>query len=258
MEILWLAAFADVPASELAEVVAFWEAVTRTRAGTAQGRHGQFVPLAGTGESPHLWIQRVERPAGAVSWHPDLYVDDLEEAAIRAADLGAQTTRSVPNLVTLSSPAGQQFCLVSADLSADGPYLRAQPRVWPDGQRSLLDQLSLDIPIAAFASETRFWSLLTGWEQHSGSLAEFDYLQRPPHIPLRLLLQRLGVEDDDGVDDLEPPHAHVDFACDDFEEERRRHERLGATTIRTTKYWVTLRDPVGLLYCITSRNPEES
>ncbi|SDJ05002.1 hypothetical protein SAMN05444157_1468 [Frankineae bacterium MT45] len=251
MQVRWLAAFADVPEPLVADVLTFWAQVSGSTAQPPQGALGQFIPLAGEEESPHLWVQRVERPGTGVSWHPDLYVDDLEAAVERAVALGAESRREVPDLVTLQSPAGQPFCLVRAD----GSYVRAAPRRWPDGQSSLLDQLSLDIPIEVFDSEAAFWSQLTGWEQRSGSLPEFDHLRRPADIPLRLLLQRLGSEDDDGVDERQLPHAHVDFACDDVEEERRRHERLGATTIRTTKYWVTLRDPVGLLYCITSRDP---
>ena len=62
-------------------------------------------------------------------------------------------------------------------------------------------------------------------------------------------VKRLDSEDD-GC------RAHLDFACDDMVAERWRHEALGATFVRSTTNWTTLRDPAGLEYCITRRNPE--
>jgi glyoxalase superfamily protein len=52
-----------------------------------------------------------------------------------------------------------------------------------------------------------------------------------------------------------PARAHVDFSSDNVEAERRRHELLGASTVRIAEHWTTLRDPVGLEYCITDRDP---
>ena len=129
-------------------------------------------------------------------------------------------------------------------MSGAGP----RPRRWPGGQHSLLDQICLDIPAAAFEAECRFWSELSGWPRRSSS-AEFVNLIRPSALPLRLLLQRLG-EDDDGL-----ARAHADLACDDVPAESRRHQALGAEIVRIAEHWTTLRDPAGLLYCITDRDP---
>lgn len=81
------------------------------------------------------------------------------------------------------------------------------------------------------------------------SSVEFVNLRRPTAMPLRLLLQRLG-EDDGG-----PVRAHADLACDDVPVETRRHEALGAEVVRIAEHWTTLRDPAGLVYCITDRDP---
>ena len=109
-------------------------------------------------------------------------------------------------------------------------------------------RLCLDIPAAAFEGECRFWAELTGWPERRSS-AEFVNLIRPAGSPLRILLQRLG-EDDPG-----PARAHADLACDDIPAETRRHQALGAEVVRIAEHWTTLRDPAGLTYCITSRDP---
>ena len=70
---------------------------------------------------------------------------------------------------------------------------------------------------------------------------------RPTGQPLRILLQRM--------DEPDPTRAHVDFSCDDVPVEVARHEGLGARVVRRTEGWTTLRDPIGLLYCITRRVP---
>jgi hypothetical protein len=202
--------------------------------------------LAGPDEDPYLWIQRVQRPDPDGGWHPDLMVDDLPAAVRQATELGAEPIREVPGLVVLSTPAGQPFCL----LAGAGERRRARPRRWPAGQHSLFDQLCLDIPAAAFDAECRFWSEFTGWPRRSGS-PEFVHLAAPASAPLRLLLQRLG------ADDGGPARAHADLACDDVPAERQRHQALGAQLVRIAEHWTTLRDPAGLLYCITDRHPIE-
>lgn len=244
MVITWLAAFADVPEPRVPAALEFWSAITASMPQEAAGDLDEYLPLAADGEDAYLWIQRVHRPEPDGGWHPDLLVDDLAAQVSRAGELGADVVRQVPGLVGLATPAGQPFCLVTGD----SERRRARPRHWPDGQHSLLDQICLDIPAAAFEAECRFWSEFTGWPQRSTS-AEFVHLRRPTALPLRLLLQRLG-EDDAG-----PARAHADLASDDVRAERRRHEALGAEVVRIAEHWTTLRDPAGLIYCITDRDP---
>ena len=242
--ITWVAAFADVPEPRVPAAVEFWSAVTGSSAQPPRGDRNEYLPLSGADEDPYLWVQRVQRPAPDAGWHLDLVVDDLPVAVGHATELGADVVREVPGLVGLATPAGQPFCLVIAE----GERRRARPRRWPASQHSLLDQVCLDIPAAAFDTELRFWAELTGWPQRSSS-AEFVNLIRPATVPLRLLLQRLG-EDDDG-----PARAHADLASDDVPAERLRHQALGAELVRIAEHWTTLRDPAGLVYCITDRDP---
>jgi Glyoxalase-like domain len=242
--ISWLSAFADVPEPQVQAALEFWAAVTAGTPREAAGDRDQYLPLAGDGEDPYLWIQRVQRPAFSGGWHPDLYVAEPDSAARRATELGASIVRQVPGLLGLTSPAGLPFCLIRAA----GERRRAQPRQWPAGQHSLLDQLCLDIPDAAFADECRFWAELTGWPRRDGR-SEFVNVVRPASSPIRILLQRLG------KDDTGPARAHADLACDNRPAEVHRHCELGAGVVRVAEHWTTLRDPVGLLYCITDRDP---
>jgi hypothetical protein len=59
----------------------------------------------------------------------------------------------------------------------------------------------------------------------------------------------------DSEDDAGPARAHADLASDDVPAETRRHRELGAAVVRIAEHWTTLRDPAGLTYCITDRDP---
>jgi hypothetical protein len=61
------------------------------------------------------------------------------------------------------------------------------------------------------------------------------------------VLQRIGAR---------RARIHLDVACDDIHAEAAEHIALGAGYYHETDYWVTLRDPAGLLYCLTRRNPD--
>ena len=69
----------------------------------------------------------------------------------------------------------------------------------------------------------------------------------PTRLPVRILLQRLGGDDEGDI------RAHLDMSCDDRAAETKRHEQLGGVVERRAERWTTLRDPVGLTYCITDR-----
>lgn len=49
--------------------------------------------------------------------------------------------------------------------------------------------------------------------------------------------------------------AHPDLACSGVGAEAARHKGLGATWVRDGAGWVTMRDPAGLAYCVTRRDP---
>jgi hypothetical protein len=235
----WLTGFIDLPSEPFAAACSFWQELTRSTMSPTRGATGEFVTLIPEKGSAYLRAQRLD--AGPAGCHLDIHVDDVVSAGELAASLGA-TPLGPP---TFSSPGGFVFCVVAHHGEAERP----PPVAWPDGHRSLVDQICLDIPRQLFDHEAVFWTAMTGWQRCTGSRPEFEYLLRPPEMPLRLLLQPL---DDDGPG---PCRAHLDLACDNVISEQRRHELLGATSVRTMPNWTTMRSPEGSEYCITRRDP---
>ncbi len=243
MTVSWLTAFLDFPGPAFAAGCPFWQAVTATRLSAPRGETGQFATLLPAHGDAFLRVQRIgDGPAGC---HLDVHTGDVAALAARARLLGARLQHQQPGFVVARSPGGLPFCLVRLHGEAERP----PPARWPDGHRSLLDQLCIDIPPGAYEAECRFWAALTGWECRPGSRPEFRYLARPAGMPVRLLLQRL----DGGAG---PCRAHPDLACDNVSAEQRRHEALGARVVRVMPGWTTLTDPAGLGYCITRRDPD--
>ena len=68
---------------------------------------------------------------------------------------------------------------------------------------------------------------------------------------MQLLLHRLG--DDDGGTTV---RAHLDLGTDDLELETQRLTDAGATRLWDGRGWITLRDPAGMLFCVTGNSPD--
>lgn len=248
MALRWTTGFLDFSTDTFDRGVRFWQAVTGSSLSSHRGERGEFASLVPLSGDSYLRVQDVGDSAGGC--HVDLQVDDLPAEAERAVSLGATTLRTRDDVVVLRTPGGWNFCLVADSAPVAGGYERSAPVAWPGGQHSLADQICVDIPAEMFERECDFLAALTGWPRQSVDRPEFEQLERPRDMPLRLLLQRLD-ETEPGT----PTRAHVDFACDDAETEARRHESLGASQVRTTSGWITLRDPSGQEYCITRRDP---
>jgi hypothetical protein len=243
VEIRWLTAFLDTPRPGDG-AVSFWQHVTRSALSPRRGPAGQVATLLPESGDAYLRVQDID--AGRAACHLDLHVDDVPQYADRALAAGAQLVGDQGDLVLLRSPAGLVFCVVPHD----GEQVRPSPVQWPDGRRTLVDQLCIDAAPGDFAAEVAWWSQLTGWAARSGALGEFAPLERPAGMPLRLMLQRLGTGDS-----ARPATAHLDLASDDRDAEVDEHLRSGAALVRRTDYWVTLRDPAGREYCVTRRDP---
>jgi hypothetical protein len=242
VSVRWVSAFLDVPPDRLDRSAAFWTAVTGSVVGDPVGDHGEFLPLEPPTGHSCLWLQRTQD--GPVGVHPDLYVDDPDTEAARAGGLGATVVDRRDGLVVATSPGGLPFCLVRHR----DQVTRPEP-VGPAGARGVVDQVCLDIPAGRYDQECDFWSALTGWPRTGPELgSEFGRLVRPAGIPFAFLLQRL--------DDPQPAvTAHLDLACDDRDALVDRHGALGAEPVRRTPGWTVLRDPAGVVYCITDRRP---
>jgi hypothetical protein len=231
---MWMTAFLDTPAERAVVAERFWLEVTGS---TLSPRRGEFATLLPGAGDAYTRVQ-VVGDGGPARAHLDLHVADVAGFRRQAVALGAAELAEP----MLCSPAGLLFCVVQWH----GEQVRPRPETWAQGQRSLVDQVCLDIPAGGFEPEADFWAALTGWVRRPVAESEFDFLERPAGMPLRLLLQRTA----DG-----PAGMHLDFACDGVPAEVRRHLGLGATHVRDGDGWVTLRDPAGRDYCITGRSP---
>ena len=218
----WITAFLDFPVSTWDRGVAFWQAVTATRLSPARGEQGEFATLLPESGEPFLRVQCTGSDVPGI--HLDLHGAD-QEWEVR------------------TSPGGFAFC-VNVPVGGDRPA----PVRWPGGHTSLVDQVCLDIPPDGYDVECAFWAELTGWELAPTSVPYMRQLVRAEGMPLRILLQRR----DEGVG---PVRAHLDIASTDREAEVARHEALGATIDGGGPRWTRLRDPGGMLYCVTDRDP---
>ncbi len=243
MTVNWVTAFLDFPDATFAEGTIFWQQVVGSLLSPPRGQFGEFATLLPTSGDAYLRVQRIEE--GVASCHVDLHVNHIVDVTNLAIHLGATQISQGPAIRTLVSPGGLKFCVVQHH----DEHQRPEPTRWQGGQRSLVDQISVDVSPLDFETECEFWSSFTNWVRHEGARPEFVYLERPDNIPLRFLFQRL--EESRGV-----ASAHLDLACDDRVREVARHEALGAHRVREMEYWTTLRDPTGLEYCITIRDPD--
>jgi hypothetical protein len=241
--IRWLTVFIDLPAEQFDRAAQFWTAVTASTMSPARGERLEFATLQPDAGTPILKLQRVgdEQPR----LHLDIHVDDVAATSEQAAGLGA-TVLHADEWTVVTSPAGFVHCFVG---HLDGTQ-RPQPVTLDGTGSSLADQLAIDIPADQFAGEVAYWASLTGWPAESGDLhPEFTILRRPDGMPFRLLLQRLGDEDQRSL-----ATAHLDIAAGDERAQlAAAHERLGAQLVRTAPGWVTLQDPAGMPYCLTGR-----
>ena len=79
---------------------------------------------------------------------------------------------------------------------------------------------------------------------------EFAGKLYPADGPVQLLLQRLGPETSG------PTRAHIDIGTDDIDAEVARAVSLGAERLWPGDGWYALRDPTGLIFCVTGNSPE--
>ena len=236
-----MSAFIDVPAPDFESSVTFWSRVSGYSPSARRGADERFLTLVPPAGDDHLRMQRVGDPSPRV--HLDLHTPDPRSAAERAESLGAVEVADLGHVV-MRSPGGLTFCLVTHPADRVAP-----PARWPDGSRSIIDQVCLDIPGAAFDAEAAFWQSLLEWPHVESSYAEFERLVRPDGQALRVLLQRVG---DDG-----PVRSHLDLACSSRERELVRHVGLGAGVVADHDSWTVMSDPAGMAYCLTDRSPDQ-
>lgn len=238
----WVSAFLDFAPGDLERGVEFWQGVTGYALSERRGVDGEFATLVPPEGDDYLRVQSLA--AGAGRLHLDLHVGNPTVAAEAAVELGAHVlVRHELGYVVLRSPGGFVFCFVRAQKSRRPPAV-----TWPDGHRSQVDQVCLDVPPSVYDAEVEFWRALTGWGLDPDVSPEFARFHPPDSMPLLWLVQVLD-EDEAGV------RAHLDLSADDREAEVDRHVALGATVGSVHDGWTVLTDPVGTTYCITRRKP---
>jgi predicted enzyme related to lactoylglutathione lyase len=240
MEPFWTTALLDFTPEHYPEAVAHWQRLTDYELSGPVGDHGEFQGLRSPGHPTFLALQRLD--SGPDRVHLDLHVADPPAAAEAARAAGATMITDDPKCEVLASPGGFAFCFVDDPASDPAPAT-----TWPEGQRSIADQVCIDIPDDHWDTEVAFWSSITGWQVRHTDDSEFAAMERDPRLPIRILLQRLG----------EPSgqvRAHIDWATDDREAETLRHQALGSDVVRRTSGWTVMTGPGGT-YCITDRIP---
>ncbi len=239
-ELRWMTAFLDLPAKRFDPGTTFWRAVTGSGLSAPRGEREEFATLVPRDGDPYLKVQRVADGPGGI--HLDLHTDDVPGYVELAVGHGAVVQHRADHVV-MASPGGFPFCVVDHPVGGTVP----SPVPWWGGQ-SIVDQVCLDLPGVLSDAETAFWTRLLGWEHRTGRFHEFSSLERPDGQPLRLLLQRL--DSDDG-----PVRAHLDLSSADRVAEVVRHRSLDAELVSEAGHWTVLRDPAGLEYCVTDRDP---
>lgn len=242
LEIVWLQAVIDLPADRFDSMAGFWATISDSKRGEVNPEHPEYMHLLPRSGDDHLELQRIDH--GPPGVHLDVLVPDIP-AAISAAVAAGASVVTQPGHAVLKSPGGLVFCIVPATDQA----VRAS--VIDDGHPHAIDQICLDIPHDLYADEVAFWSRCTGWPMRDRLLAEFTSFEQPGNLPLRVIIQQLGI-DDDG-----PARAHLDISAGQHVAELvdLHVNEHGSTVTEVLQYWTALHDPAGLPYCLTSREP---
>ena len=240
----WVHAVIDVPAPAHARAADFWSAALGWPSGESWEGHPELRSFEPPQGRPYLHLQEI---GGDPRVHVDLETSAPEQLLSEALRHGAEILGRHNGWRTLCSPGGLPFCVLdSGDREPPGPV------AWPDGHRSRMVQVCIDSPRAAHEREVDFWRsiLRERWVGSSGS--EFaGKWHDDAGSPLQLLFQRLD-------EPAGPVRAHLDHGADDVAAEVRRLVGLGAEDVRPGRGWHVLRDPAGLLFCVTGNSPEQT
>ena len=241
----WLHVVLDAPADVHDRLCAFWAQALGWPPGSPWPGHPELRSFQPPSGKSYVHLQHIDGPARV---HPDLESEDPAGAVARARSLGADLVSETEEWTTLTSPGGLPFCVLRA-VTHRAPL---EPVRWPDGHRSRLVQLCIDTPVDRSEHELAFWQAFLDGRWVGSTSPEFaSKWHDDAGSPVQLLFQRL--EEPTG-----PVRAHLDLGSDDVEAEAQRLIRLGATDIGPGRGWHTLRDPAGLLFCVTGNSPRQT
>jgi hypothetical protein len=246
----WLHVFIDVRAALAEKSATFWSAALGWPLGETWPGHPEFRSFTAPEGDTYIHQQIGDHGPRI---HFDLEVADRGVrggGADRLVELGAVITGQGNDWSPMRSPGGLPFCLVDRQERVRPPALRL------DGHRSRLVQICIDSPPALHDHEVTFWRTATGWRWRESDRAEFaGKLYPPAGSSVQLLFQRL--DDDPGADDRGTAvRAHIDLGADDVAAETERLVGLGAERLEPGSGWIVMRDPIGMIFCVTGNSPD--
>jgi hypothetical protein len=239
----WLHVFIDIAPDASEESATFWSAALGWPLGDQWPGHPEFRSFTPS-EGDSFVHQQIGHHGPRI--HFDLEVSD-HGCADRLIQLGAVVTGHGDGWRPMRSPGGLPFCLVDR-----------QDHTRPSAQRvakhnTRLVQICIDSPANLHDQEVAFWQQATSWQWRPGNGGEFaGKLYPSPGSSAQLLLQRLG--SDDPATEV---RAHIDLGADDIAAEAARLVRLGAERLGPGRGWIVLRDPVGMVFCVTGNSPDD-
>ena len=237
----WVHAVIDVPHPLHDGAAAFWGGALGWPAGAPWPGHPELQSFEPPRGAPYVHLQRIQ---GAPRVHLDLESATPDQTVALASRLGATYVGRRDRWRTLLSPGGLPFCVLQS-------ARRETPEAvtWPGGHRSRMVQVCIDAPGSVHDQEVSFWrAVLPGRWVDSGAAEFAGKWHDDAGSPLQLLFQRL--DEPEG-----PVRAHLDHGSDDVSAEVRRLRALGAHDVGAGRGWHTLRDPVGLDFCVTDNSP---
>ena len=201
-----------------------------------------FEPGAATA---YLHLQRIDGPPQV---HLDLESDDRDGAVGTAVSLGAELMAERDRWTTLRSPGGLPFWrprLVEHASPGTGDPARRSPGAHAAGLRRLA-------PICGHDREVEFWRrLLAGRWVDSGAPEFAGKWHDDAGSPLQPLFQRL--------DEADGPVRRTWTTGPTTSTERYAGSSTSARPNNVGPGrggWHVLRDPAGLLFCVTANSPD--
>jgi Glyoxalase-like domain len=238
----WLHVLIDVPPDVAERSATFWSSVLAWPLGEPWPGHPEFRSFIPAEGDSYIHQQIGDHNPRI---HFDLEVAD-RSFADRLVELGAVVTAQAEGWCPMRSPGGLPFCLVDQKEQVRPPAQRFE------GNRSRLVQICVDSPPTLHDQEVAFWQAATGWRWRAGNGDEFaGKLYPPAGSSVQLLFQRLGSDDP-----ATAVRAHIDLGADDIDAEAVRLVGLDAEWLGPGRGWIVLRDPVGMVFCVTRNSPD--